>query len=363
MNPDAQGDTDSVMVPHTRKNKLCVYPAMENLVASELKESGVTEAIPDVIQIPECLVFGKIEECSRAPTPPSDRRVAPSFIDENFNGNVAHTRSKDPPPPYPPKRINTPVFGVIDGAYNRRHKHSMTTSYCRTIDLMCQAFGCVFETWQYSHALNKWTFNELQGTHMHANTEGRTTASLCCFRGFVAMGDLYTVSALVCHRVSIAANKYGWGVDSDQIWPRLPIYFLDNYNSDGLQWAEQVRHVFPKRSERLNWALQFRLRTLGLQATYVNDVSGHKIVYHKNKCVSCGRKTKSWHVLACCFCCLECIDEDSAQFLLVCTNTSHNTRGHTHIYVLAYLLTCSLTHSHHPPDKCTSVFVYTPACM
>ena len=117
------------------------------------------------------------------------------------------------------------------------------------------------------------------------------------------------VSSLICNRLANLANDYGWGVDVENVWAKKPIYFRVNFATDGLQWARQVKRVFPKASERLNWAAQYYQRTRGLHGgAVVGFEGGPKLMYHQPRCNACGKKTTTWHVLALDYVCSSCVN-------------------------------------------------------
>ena len=66
---------------------------------------------------------------------------------------------------------------------------------------------------------------------------GLTTVGDSCVFSFDFLTDLEVrqVSLISC-QVSVLANEFGWGVDSN-LWSERTIYFTQNIDTDGLQWA------------------------------------------------------------------------------------------------------------------------------
>lgn len=192
----------------------------------------------------EC--FGKIQKCCRLvtdclwdivsffkPDAQGDTdSVTPSTAVQVVPKTHTHTNIST--------RTNTPLFGVIEDAYRRRHKKLMTPAYCERITNLCRAFGCVI--------------NCIEKTQLLQVDDGVWNY----FRGFVPIEDIYKVSTLLSHRTAHLANTYGWGVDCENIWSELPIYFKTNTSGDGLEWAAQIHRVYAKIRERFNW---YQLRT------------------------------------------------------------------------------------------------------
>ena len=136
-------------------------------------------------------------------------------------------------------------------------------------------------------------------------------------RGFLLDIDVWIVSATLSIQFSHLANDFGWGVDSSQFWCR-PIYFMNNLETDGKQWVRQVLRVFPQDAERINWCMQYYIRTHTLQGGPKDK--GRKLCYRRPSCACCGVKTKCFHVLQLEFQCKECVNRRRVQNLLITHN-------------------------------------------
>ena len=122
--------------------------------------------------------------------------------------------------------------------------------------------------------------------------------------GFLTDIETRKVSLISCH-VADLANRFGWGVDSD-LWATRTIYFTNNINSDGRQWARQINHVFI-RNERLNWCTQFYARTRGLKGAPREGEK--KWCFHRPRCYTCLQKTKCFHTLRLEYQCRTCVNK------------------------------------------------------
>ena len=185
-----QGDKDAVEIPHIRKDKLCVYPAV-GVAPNELSEVDDNDSI---LKIPPCEIFGIVDECSNAPSPPATPRQVP-----------AQKRKKIS------RRTNTPLFGLIEDAYLRRKKKLTTSSYGEHITKLCKSFGCVVKTLQYCHSNNIWQQHSCFKNSLLLIDDNEQTADYQYFRGFLSIGDIAKVTSLPSLRVVALVNTYFWG--------------------------------------------------------------------------------------------------------------------------------------------------------
>ena len=141
-------------------------------------------------------------------------------------------------------------------------------------------------------------------------------SNLCKFLKGPTIGGYFNPKTLLCLSTAVSrlfsnyANQYKWGVES-KLWSSRSIYFANNLETDGLQWARQIKAVFPIDAERLNWAQQYRLRTKSLKGDSRKSMfrGGQKVkCYHRPRCVQCGIKTKTYHVLWNQYECVQCIN-------------------------------------------------------
>ena len=115
-----------------------------------------------------------------------------------------------------------------------------------------------------------------------SNVFGKSPWVYC--RGYLDDKEVHKLSVVVSRQLAEVANEKEWGADSEEFWSTRPIYFSTNLDTDGLQWARQVRHVFAEASERMNWAHQFRARTQHLEGGTKDKVtplmySSHILIY------------------------------------------------------------------------------------
>lgn len=192
-------------------------------------------------------------------------------------------------------RTNTPVFGTIRFKTDASLQEILFT---QVMQYVVGSGGCGLRQ------------------VVRAHESGILAPSLVYCYGYLEATEMLVASTLSC-QVSKLANKYGWGVDS-HLWARRPMYFSNNIDSDGLQWARQIRHVFLEEDERLNWAAQFHARTRGL--TGATRYGGTKWCYHRPRCYSCKQKTKCYHVLRLVFQCRTCVNRyvSCMHYILLC---------------------------------------------
>ena len=109
--------------------------------------------------------------------------------------------------------------------YSKGHHNSFfNTSLFRTLS---------FQVEDVSSRLGEYMFAKVMGC-VTMGVGLRKVGKLFVYAfGFLTDIEMRTTSLVSCN-VSILANRFGWGVDSDK-WRCRPIYFSNNIESDGLQ--------------------------------------------------------------------------------------------------------------------------------
>lgn len=176
------------------------------------------------------------------------------------------------------KRTNTPAFGLaLSYRVKQLKKNIKVKQFAKIVQ---QLVACIGDP----------TTTGLRRVSRPASVPKWESWAFCY--GFLEDVDLWKLSTGISWQLTFAANEQGWGADSQELWSKRPIHFRNNSGTNRLQWAKQVRHVFPVSSERYNWATQFKARTRGLRAAAVKGFhDGTKWIHRVPRCFTCRRRT------------------------------------------------------------------------
>lgn len=315
------GDTDSVVVPFKRRDRVCVVKAptststttptstpsvpatvidvddRELLTTVAMCASNSDEDEESIVSIPEDINIINDDE-----SVPNNESSAAAHDSVEGNESVPLIAPVVVPTTTPVRatrhntrqRSNTPAFGLTDNALIMRKIKQKGVSK-GTYHERVFTFARVMKAVVYSSVKNGLCQDGGEWKYCH---------------GYLVDVEIWVVSALLSRRLAELANQHDWGVDSANMWVTRPIYFKANDDTDGLQWVRQVKYVFPVTSERLNWASQLFKRTQSLTGSRRNIQGIPHLMYHRPLCVTCGSKTKCFHVLNLKFECRNCINEN-----------------------------------------------------
>lgn len=331
-------ETESVVVPHKRRDRQLVIPADDTPTTTDTAlELGTAETVPlipktlsltptptpttttetildpdstyTVPLIPEALILAPTPTpMTTTDTPPESKKRrlhTCSLCGQIRRGHVCPKKAL-------PSCIldrgvtNTPVFGICIKQVLCNKINRLGAAYNRKLVLTAKIIQLV------TGVGTKLSVRKISGVWQWS-------------RGFLQDMEVWMVSATLSIQFSHLANDFGWGVDSASFWCR-PIFFKKSLGTDGKQWVRQILKVFPVRTERLNWARQYHLRTRTLKGGPKHN--GSKLCYKRTPCHRCGEKTKCFHVLSYKFECKSCVNQCKQRNCLITQNQVMQTFKH-----------------------------------
>ena len=236
----------------------------------------------------------------QTPSPTSEPNVSPDLDQtiKSMYSKVALKRTNKT------KRTNTPAFGLAISSRILRTKINMKLKQFE--DIVRTFVACIGDP----------TTTGLRRVTRPSHVPKWESWAFCY--GFLEDTDVWKLSTCISWQMTFMINSEGWGADSEELWATRPIHFRNNSGTDGLQWANQVRRVFPVSEERHNWATQFKARTRGLRAAAIRGFhDGTKWIHHVPHCFTCGHRTKTFHVLRLKYQCQTCVNNQIVRNRLV----------------------------------------------